>query len=303
MAREILSTIFEHPLAEKQKILGGEIFNFLYNELPIVCSFISFIHQHGLSLMKEYRHLVLFASLIALSGFFYATYYLCIGDVDVIWEDLLSNIAFVPIELLLVSLILHNILSWHEQRIRRQTLNMTIGAFFYEVGSKFLQICHRFDPKTRKDLWVEANWAKRDFADAINQYLHQQIAMDCERGNLEELQKMLLAKRDFILNMMQNANLLEREFFADMLWALFHLTDEVGWRGKLRNLSAQDRLHLGEDIERAYRLTIVEWLNYMRYLQRAYPFLFGLAVRNNPFKQNEPPRKPRCSEKPPPRTY
>jgi len=33
-------------------------------------------------------------------------------------------------------------------------------------------------------------------------------------------------------------------------------------------------------------LLVHEWLDYMKYLKKNYPYLFSLAVRTNPFDRN-----------------
>jgi hypothetical protein len=38
-------------------------------------------------------------------------------------------------------------------------------------------------------------------------------------------------------------------------------------------------------MERVYRLIVLEWLNYMRYLKASYPYLFSFAMRTNPFEE------------------
>jgi len=103
---------------------------------------------------------------------------------------------------------------------------------------------------------------------------------------LENIKNFLKEKRQFLLNLLENPNLLEHESFTNLLWAVFHLTDELTHRKGLDRLPETDYQHLAGDIERAYHLLIVEWLNYMKHLKANYPYLFSLAVRTNPFDVN-----------------
>ena len=66
-----------------------------------------------------------------------------------------------------------------------------------------------------------------------------------------------------------------------MLWAVFHLTDELAHRKDLMRLPDTDYQHL--DIKRAYRQLILQWMDYMKHLKQDYPYLFSLAMRTNPF--------------------
>jgi hypothetical protein len=89
-----------------------------------------------------------------------------------------------------------------------------------------------------------------------------------------------------LLGLLENPNLLEHESFTDLLWAVFHLTEELGCRTDLKNLPDTDYAHLSGDIKRVYILLISEWLAYMKHLKDTYPYLFSLSVRTNPFDPN-----------------
>jgi hypothetical protein len=92
-----------------------------------------------------------------------------------------------------------------------------------------------------------------------------------------------MAKKQFLLSLLGNPNLLEHEAFTELLWAVFHLAEELGNRRDVSSLPQSDYDHLIGDIKRVYVLLGAEWLSYMRHLQENYPYLFSLAVRTNPF--------------------
>jgi len=100
------------------------------------------------------------------------------------------------------------------------------------------------------------------------------------------LREFLIKKREFLLTLLENPNLLEHESFTNLLWAIFHFTEELLYRRDLKNLTDKDREHLRGDINRVYGLIIFEWLNYMKHLSADYPYLFSLAMRTNPFDAN-----------------
>jgi hypothetical protein len=110
--------------------------------------------------------------------------------------------------------------------------------------------------------------------------------IDSKRGDLDNTKNFLKGKRQFLLNLLENPNLLEHESFTNLLWAVFHLTEELTHRRSLNGLSENDYQHLAGDIKRAYHLLIVEWLYYMKHLKANYPYLFSLAARTNPFDTN-----------------
>jgi hypothetical protein len=97
------------------------------------------------------------------------------------------------------------------------------------------------------------------------------------------LKDFLEKKKDGLLNMLANPNLLEHDAFTNLLWAVFHVADELAHRPDLNNLPKTDLDHLRGDIVRAYLLIVAEWAAYMKHLKKDYPYLFSLAVRTNPF--------------------
>jgi hypothetical protein len=107
--------------------------------------------------------------------------------------------------------------------------------------------------------------------------------------DLDELRGFLLSRRAFLLTMLENPSLLEHETFTDLLWAVFHLAEELKYRTMLDKLPEMDQEHLCSDIARAYGLLVREWLAYMRHLKNDYPYLYSLAMSTNPFNPESSP--------------
>ncbi len=232
------------------------------------------------------------AALIALSAILYFIHYAIFKDAHHIFLYLLGDIAFVPIEVMLVTLIIHRLLSEREKRSMLKKLNMVIGTFFSEAGTKLLKLFLEFDAspeKIQKDLMVTADWTGQKFSVISDHLKNYDYRFDSQKGNMAHLQGFLLGKRSFLLSLLQNPNLLEHESFTDLLWAVFHLTEELAHRVDVKNLPAADYEHLSGDIKRMYVLLISEWLAYMKHLKDDYPYLFSLAVRTNPFNPSASP--------------
>ncbi len=72
--------------------------------------------------MKHARwHIILGISLVSLSVLFYSAHFLIFGDPHHIFIYLLGDIAFVPIEVLIVTMIIHKLLEEREKRSRIPT--------------------------------------------------------------------------------------------------------------------------------------------------------------------------------------
>jgi len=231
-------------------------------------------------------------SLIVLSAIFYLLHYAIFRDAHHILLYLIGDIAFVFIEVLLVTLIIHQLLGEREKRVMLKKLNMVIGAFFSEVGTGLLKIFSDFDSDTdkiRKVLVVTNDWSETEFSEGSKRIKNYNIKMDRQRVDLEKLKSFLIGKRNFLLGLLENPNLLEHESFTDLLWAVFHLTEELENRVDVKRLPDNDFAHLSSDIKRAYILLVVQWLSYMKHLKNDYPYLFSLAIRTNPFDPKASP--------------
>ena len=224
--------------------------------------------------------------LISLSAFFYSIHYLIFKDSHDIFFYLLHDIAFVPIEILMVTLIVDGLLRNREKRTLLNKMNMLIGAFYSEAGAELLSSCAALDPRIgefRRSLIVDNEWSDTKFAAVRTILLDHQYTVDSGGAGLEKLKDLLVSKRNFFLSLLANPNLLEHESFTEVLWAVFHLTEELAKRKDVRNLPQKDREHIEGDIKRVYKAATQEWLAYMNHLKKSYPYLFSLAVRTNPF--------------------
>jgi len=231
-------------------------------------------------------------SLVALSVVLYLIEYEIFGDARHIATYFLGDIAFLPIEVLLVTVIIHSLLGEREKRERLQKLNMVIGAFQSEVGTKLLSLLAKADPgldAIRTDLALDKDSAGSRLARLEVHLRGRNPKMDMERTNLAELRDFLAAKRDFLLRLLENPNLLEHESFTDLLQSVFHLTEELVSREDLGALPASDRQHLAGDMARVSSYLAGAWLDYMKHLEKNYPYLFSLAVRTNPFDRDASP--------------
>ena len=230
--------------------------------------------------------------LVLLSALLYLLHYAIFRDSHHIFIFMLGEIAFVPIEVLLVALILHRLLDMREQRAMLNKLNMVIGAFFSEVGGELLTYFSECDiklDKIRKELVITNEWSEQEFSALSKRLKNYDYRIDIQNVDLEHLRNSLIGHRNFLLRLLENPNLLEHESFTELLWAVFHLTEELSRRGDLRHLPDTDYEHLSGDMRRVYILLIHEWLDYMRHLKDNYPYLFSLAMRTNPFDQDASP--------------
>ncbi len=180
-------------------------------------------------------------------------------------------------------------LARRDLQVRMNKLNMVIGVFFSEVGLHLLGLFSSADPgleNIRGKLIVTGKWTDQEFRKVSAEIRAHEGLVRMDTLDLGGLQSFTREKRDFLLRLLENPILLEHESFTDLLRAVFHLAEELAYRGDLSDLPASDLGHLAFDIRRAYVLLIAEWLDYMRYLKINFPYLFSLALRTNPFDRH-----------------
>lgn len=201
----------------------------------------------------------------------------------------LQDLAFVPINAVIVTLILNNFLNIREKRHAQKKINVTISTFFIEAGNDIIRellevtacreaFCRMMDSKGMSGREV------RELKKRIREW---DLKLELDRHRLMKLADILDTKRAFMLLMLENSSLVEHDEFTDMLWAVFHLADELHSRKGIEELPSSDIDHLSLDVRRAYRAMLLEWVDYLKYLHSEYPYLYSLALRKNPFSESQ----------------
>ena len=228
-------------------------------------------------------------ALTVFAVFFLLLHYYIFRDLYNIFYYLLLDVAFMFIQVLLVTLIIHKLINDREKKGRLEKLSMVIGAFFSETGKELMIKLATADPnfaKIRKELLVKEDWDNKQFTEAKKKLKGYGCSLMIEQADITSLKQFLHDNRNFLLRIIENPTLLEHETFTDLLLSLFHLTEELEARKDLINLSSADKNHISHDMTRVYQFLVYEWLEYTRYLKYNYPYLFSLAVRTNPIDPN-----------------
>ncbi|MDI6899307.1 MAG: hypothetical protein QMC82_05755 [Methanolinea sp.] len=229
---------------------------------------------------------------IFLVFFSFSVYFLkfiILGDPENTYFYVFNALGFLPINVLLVTLVLNELLSTRARRERLEKLNMVIGTFFSEMGTDLLHSIARKDPdiaRVADALTIREEWSDQEFERTKKVFSSYPFRVLPERQDLESMRAFLKEKRNFLLRLLENPMLLEHQTFTELLRAVTHLGEELARREDLRAIPDSDVAHLQKDTERVYRLLCFEWLAYMHHLKRNYPYLFSLAIRTNPFDPN-----------------
>jgi len=174
--------------------------------------------------------ITLVLALSAVSAFLYYIQYRYAGGAEHVLQWLLGSLAFLPVQVLILTLVVDRLLARREKLAMLKKLNMVIGVFFSETATHLLKMFAALDRDIdviRGDLVPGPGWTARDFARKAERMRRREGRIDVGPADLSALKAFLSSSREFLLGLMANPNLLEHESFTDLLWAVFHLTDEL----------------------------------------------------------------------------
>lgn len=243
--------------------------------------------------MRQHRtELVILIVLLALGAALYALRWLIFPGAmlhNEMWRFLLGDVAFLFLQIALVTMLVDQMLRRREKQAMLRKLNMVIGAFFSELGTGLLgrlALADEHLDELRANLIPTATWNAASYAAARQALSEHKVVIDLGSVDMRELKTMLVAEKRFLLNLLGNQALLEHETFTELLWAVTHLAEELDARASFDEMPASDGIHLAGDMKRAYTLLVLQWLDYVHHLQDQYPYLFSLAIRTNPLDPN-----------------
>lgn len=238
--------------------------------------------------MKEYKHVISTGVLlIAFSAVLYFINYLMFRDAHHLIVVIAEELAFMPIYVFITAVIAERLLTKKEKMEMHRKMNALVGTFFTEMGYEMIKIIIGLDknfPKIKDELINVENWdeARSKHIAGIVEHHKYYAPKGCD--DLYVMKDLILAKKDFLLELMSNSSLIEKDEFSELLLAVNHILEEFRTRGEISNFNNEDVGHLHVDIERAYRHLINGWVTYMIHLGKEYPYLYVLALRVNPFK-------------------
>lgn len=221
----------------------------------------------------------------------YGSNYLVLGDAEHIISYIWTHLGFIPVDILIVAFLLDEIIERKEKEAMLEKLDMLMSTFFSEVGNELisqLSTANKYKTST-ENLKSIKNWTEEDYDNKLAEIKNTSIDFQAdippeEREEfLENLRTFLESKREFIINLMTNPNLLEKEEFTGLITAILHLDEELEHRKELELVTDADFGHLNGDMQRVYDKLIHEWVYYLKYLYKHYPYMIALIVRTNPF--------------------
>jgi len=168
--------------------------------------------------------LLLALGLLTTSMVIYTLHYLIFGDLEFITRGGFASLAFVPIQGLVVTLIIAELMVIMSRGARMQKMNMVIGVFFSELGTELLRTLYIGDPEAmtlRETFESAGDLNAREVVSLLKRIDSYPFRVNIDRAALGDLRRMLTARRDFMVRLLENPSLLENENLCSDLVAKY----------------------------------------------------------------------------------
>lgn len=224
--------------------------------------------------------------LLCVSALLYAIHYLIFRDLHHLAIFGLHELAFVPLEVILVTLGLDQLVEKTHREEARSKVSIIETLYFNESGGTMLRYLTSFDPdaaRLRELLQVTEDWHSSDFRQAIRQLKSYPFLLDLDRIDFFGLHYHLSQRHEYYRSMLENPALTQSEAFTEMIMKIYLLWEELDGRTNLYQLPEKDRSYLAELLHEIYRELTEYWLDNVYNHSIHNRFRLHRAIESNPF--------------------
>ena len=233
--------------------------------------------------------------LIIISISIYTITFLLFHNLNEMFFHFLLEFGVIPIDLLIITLIFEDELELKKSEHRTEKLDMLMGTFYSQVGNQLMETIYKQNNMQNNicdNLNQIVNWNENDFQKNIELFLNNPPIFKTKFNSQKDLDnfltglKIILSKnRLFVADLINNPSLFQKEDFSDMLLNILHLDEELN-RKRLITLTEEDYKHLMDNISRTYNKIIIQWIKYVNFTYKNYPYMKELIFRTNPFDKD-----------------
>lgn len=234
---------------------------------------------------KHKETIILGITLILISVALHVLHYFLFRDTHHLFIFLVTDLAFIPLDVFFVSLILERVIRQQERHKTQRKIHMLVKMFYLELGNDLLEIFAKSDrclTRTTKELLVDHTWSKNKYESIKNTVDKTICQVDIHKIDIADLKETLIEQKSLVVNLITNEMTLDHDEFSDALMATYHLHD-VLLDVDVLHMKKTDYDRLTEDIQRCYEVLFMEWTHYMNHIATEYPYLYEKALESNPF--------------------
>ena len=234
--------------------------------------------------------------LFVLTIVLYLIYYIIFGEIHYIITSIAMSIASIPLNILFTSFIINYIVDIRDKKKRDKEVDILTGLFFNEIGIEILDIFTNRDEcieDIRKKALIKKDWAIDKYEELYEIFKNYDSCINVDMDDLKRLKIILDGKSSFILDLLFNPVLEDKEYFTDLIVEVLHVRDEINYRFIGDKLEDYEKIYIESDINKLYKLLCQRWVKYMLYLKNYYPQVFIKSLVNSPFDKRNKKEKDR----------
>lgn len=202
---------------------------------------------------------------------------------------LLHEIALMPLEFVVVTLGLEQIMELTHKRENQAKISMIESVFFSESGSDMLLYLVSCDAdkdveELRSVMDVQPDWNNKQIKQARTAVKNITYEVDPSKIDFFGLHYHLSTRHGYFLKVIENPALSGHERFTELLLHIYHLWEELESRTDLYNLPKEEREYLCRSVNAVYRELAIEWMQNATDLLLHQPERLHHVIRTNPFK-------------------
>ena len=165
----------------------------------------------------------------------YGSNILVLKDPEHVISYIWTHLGFIPVDILIVAFVLDEIISKKEKEAMMEKLDMIMSTFFSEVGNDLISQLSSVNKHKADTSYLESikSWDDKDYENKlkeiknINIPFRADVTSEDREEYLTNIRNLLINKREFIVGLLNNPNLLEKEEFSKLLTAILHLDEEL----------------------------------------------------------------------------
>ena len=202
---------------------------------------------------------------------------------------LLHEMALMPLEFVVGTLGLEQILELTHKRENQAKISMIESVFFSESGSDMLRYLFSCDAdkdieEIRSIMDVQRDWSAKQIRQARAAVKNITYEVDSSKIDFFGLHYHLSTRHSYFLKVIENPALSGHERFTELLLHIYHLWEELECRTDLYNLPPDDREYLCKAVNAVYKELAIEWMQNATDLLLHQPERLHHVIRTNPFK-------------------
>ena len=222
---------------------------------------------------RETISTVLILSII--SGCIYGLQVLLFHDLRNTEFYILQDLAFIPISIAITTVVVGNIVARRSREEAAEKAGMLRTMFFSDIGRVLMK---KIDAISEPSI-------PACFGNGMSVQKQQEIirstvvTVHTDRDTYEFIRTFLNEKKQDLITLSGNNNLMDQDDFTQLLGGLFQLLDEFSLRGSYEELGESDISHMNDDFARVLILLGTNLAASAEFQQKHFPDFYQKAIR------------------------